>query len=138
LIGELDLKRIAIEHTQTGVARVDGDGRFASVNEAFARALQVPVNALCGQEWWKMFPAPEQDRVHEAYRQAMLTGTASFDCYGARPDGSTVWLNVRLVAVHDANMRFIGHHCLIEDRTRERELERELSIVREPALAGKL
>jgi hypothetical protein len=34
---------------------------------------------------------------------------------------------VRLVCVHDHNMRFVGHHCLIEDRTHEHDLERLLS-----------
>jgi hypothetical protein len=30
------------------------------------------------------------------------------------------------VAVHDHRMRFAGHHCLIEDRTRLHELERQV------------
>jgi len=28
-----------------------------------------------------------------------------------------------MVAIHDHKMRFVGHHCLVVDRTRERMLE---------------
>jgi hypothetical protein len=38
-----------------------------------------------------------------------------------------------LVAVHDHKMRFVGHHCLIADRTRERLLEEQLNgVVKKP------
>jgi hypothetical protein len=33
---------------------------------------------------------------------------------------------VLLVTVHDHKSRLIGHYCLVEDRTRELELEEQL------------
>jgi len=57
----------------------------------------------------------------------MLRGVVEFESAGVRSDGSEAWLNVRLVAVHDGHMRFVGHHCLIEDKTHEHELEQRVS-----------
>jgi hypothetical protein len=31
-----------------------------------------------------------------------------------------------MVAIHDYKMRFVGHHCLMVDRTREKMLEAQV------------
>ena len=67
--------------------------------------------------------------MRDAYSQTLLAGVHSFDARAVRLDGSEVWLNVKMVAAHDRKMRFVGHHCLIEDRTRERELEKRIKLL---------
>jgi|SRR5579883_1858690 len=137
---ELYSKNVAIEHVQSGVAWVRSDGTFGSANQSFAKTLGATVADLVGKEWYKMFPPREHTRMKEAFAQMLLMGVTTLDGVGSRPDGSNVWLNIRLVAVHDHNMRFVGHHCLIEDRTREHELEALLNEAtgeaREPAAPG--
>lgn len=123
---ELYSKKIAIEHVQSGVAWVRGDGTFGSVNQSFAQTLNSAPETMIGLEWYKMFPADEHDRVKESYSQMLLLGVYSWDCPGQRLDGSRAWLNVKLVAAHDHKMRLVGHYCLIWDRTRERELEEKV------------
>ncbi len=39
-------------------------------------------------------------------------------------------LDLLLVAVHDHKMRFVGHHCLVADRRKERALEAQLRELR--------
>jgi len=119
---ELYSKNIAIDHVHSGVAWVRGDGTFGSVNQSFARTFHFAPRELVGQEWYKMFPPELHDQIRAHYSE-MLMGTVTFDAPGAGADGSELWLNVRLVPVHDHNLRFVGHHCLIDDRTRLRELE---------------
>jgi len=126
---ELYSKKVAVEHVQSGVAWVRADGTFGSVNQSFARALNTSAPELIGKEWFTMFPSEEHHRMNEAYRQTLLAGVHSFDARAVRVDGSEVWLNVKLVAAHDRKMRFVGHHCLIEDRTRERELEKRIKLL---------
>jgi len=123
---ELYSKKVAIEHVQTGVAWVREDGTFGSVNQSFAQTLRSTAEDLAGKEWYKMFLPETYSLAREAYRQMLLIGVYSFDASGQRVDGSKVWLNVKLVAAHDHKMRLVGHHCLIEDRTRERELEERI------------
>lgn len=130
LAEQLSWKNIAIEHVQTGVAWVRENGKFGSTNQAFARTLNQAPRDLVGRDWHSIFPEDESDRVHEAYSQALLSGMSTFDISALRPDGSRAWVNVRLVAVHDRAMRFAGHHCLIEDHTREHELESQLNALK--------
>jgi|SRR5579862_268699 len=127
LSDELYAKTVAIENLQTGVAWVRDDGTFGFANQSFGRMLNIAPRDLTGQHWYTMFAPDEHNRVREAYAQTLLMGMTTFEVRGVRPDRSEVWLNVRMVAVHDRHMRFVGHHCLIEDRTRERDLELQLS-----------
>ncbi len=127
LSDELFLKQVAIEHVQTGVAWVRLDSTIGSINHSFAQTFHAAPSQLVGREWLKMFPAAEHYRIRDSFSQALLSGMASLDVAGTRLDGSDVWINVRLIAVHDHKMRFVGHHCLIEDHTRERALEEQLA-----------
>jgi PAS domain S-box-containing protein len=123
---QLYAKSVAVDHVQSGVAWVRADGTFGSVNPSFARTFNFAARDLLGKEWTKMFPPEHLDQVREHYRQTLLKGTVTFDAPGIRADGAPLWLNVRTVAIHDHHLRFVGHHCLVEDRTRLCELEQQI------------
>jgi PAS domain S-box-containing protein len=123
---ELYSKNVAIDHVQSGAAWVRADATFGSVNQSFAHTFKLEPSELAGRAWFNMFPPENHNAVKEQFSGMLLAGTATFDAPGIRPDGSLLWLNVRLVAVHDHHMRFVGHHCLVEDRTRLFELEEQV------------
>jgi hypothetical protein len=56
----------------------------------------------------------------------LLLGKTNVEAFGKRSDGTYVGLDVRLVAVHDHKMRFVGHHCMVADHTKERLLENQI------------
>jgi hypothetical protein len=56
----------------------------------------------------------------------LLGGKVWLQARGLRSDRTVACFDVLLVAIHDHRARFVGHHCLIEDRTRERLLEQQL------------
>jgi hypothetical protein len=56
----------------------------------------------------------------------LLLGRATLDAHGRRLDGSHSGLEVLMVAIHDHKMRFVGQHCLVVDRTREKALESQV------------
>lgn len=128
LSDELYAKNVAIEHVHSGVAWVRADNRIASANPALANFLHLSPQAAIDRDWRDLFAPAERTRVEEAYRQMLLMGKSTIEasmghCGEAR-------CTVLLVAVHDHRMRFVGHHCIVEDRTREHQLEariRELS-----------
>jgi PAS domain S-box-containing protein len=120
---ELYSKNVAIEHVNTGVAWISSDGKIGTVNPALARSLEATSTALVGNDWCNIFAPAERDKVREAFSQMLLIGKASFEAHGLRANGTLCWLEVLIVAVHDHKMRFVGHHCITEDRTRERELK---------------
>lgn len=136
LADELRSNKVAVEHAQSGVAWVRADGRIGSVNQSFAKTFHCTPEQLMDRAWLTLLAENDRKPAQAAYSQMLLGGIDSFDCLGPRLDGGAAWLNVRLVAGHDHHMRFAGHHCLIEDRTRTHELEQRLSVI-EKAIAEK-
>jgi PAS domain S-box-containing protein len=120
---ELYSKKVAIDHVHSGAAWVRTDGTIGSMNPALAASLGARQEEFTGQDWYLLFPQRERERVKEAYAQMLLIGIASLDADTERKDGSMAMQNVVLVAVHDHKTRFVGHHCLTVDRTREKTLE---------------
>jgi PAS domain S-box-containing protein len=123
---EIYSKRVAIEHVNTGVAWIGADGKLRTVNPALTRSLSEDQKDLIGREWSELFVPSDREMVRQAYSDMLLRGRASAKVRGMRHNGSFAWLDVTLIAVHDHKMRFVGLHCLAEDRTREHELEERI------------
>lgn len=123
---EVCRRTVAVEHVQSGVVWVSSDGKVSSVNASFANTLGGEPKNICGHDWYEIFAPRDRSKMAEAYSQMLLLGKAHVEVHGRRLDGSYSALDVLMVAIHDHKMRFIGHHCLILDRTRERVLEAQL------------
>jgi PAS domain S-box-containing protein len=122
---ELYSSKVAIEHVHSGVCWVRADGIVGFVNQSLADSFGDKAD-LVGHEWYLMFPRAERESVRQAYERMLLAGIATFDACIETATGAQHPVNVRLVAVHDHKMRFVGHHCMIDDKSRERDLERQL------------
>ena len=109
------------------------NGTIKTLNAAFAEILAGHVSDFIGRNWHSLFADQENKRLEEAYSQMLLLGKTDLEAYGKRIDGTYAGLDVRLVAVHDHKMRFVGHHCLVADRTRERILEEQIRTTTETA-----
>jgi PAS domain S-box-containing protein len=121
---EVYLNNVAVENLQSGVAWVGVDGNIGFVNQAFATALGVSPADIVGRNWYGVFTGHDRFRIEEVYRQMQAAGLASFEVTGSR--GSKAPLDLLLVAVYDEKKHFRGHHCILADRVRERELEERL------------
>jgi PAS domain S-box-containing protein len=121
---EVYLNNVAVENLQSGVAWVGTDGNIGFVNPAFAAALGVEPGDITGRNWYGVFTGQDRLRIEEVYRQMQAAGLASFEVTGSR--GSEAPLDLLLVAVYDDKRGFRGHHCILADRVRERELEERL------------
>lgn len=123
---EVYMKTVAVEHVQSGVAWVRGDGTIRSINACFAGMLGEEPDKLMGRDWYELFAQQDRTKIEEAFSQMLLLGKADLEVHGRRLDGSHSSLEVLMVAIHDHKMRFVGHHCLAVDRTREKVLETQL------------
>jgi len=123
LSDELYSKQVAIDHVHSGVAWVRADGTVGSINPALAKTVGYLPKEILGENWERLFPASERQRVQECYRQALLRGKNSLETKAERADRTAARVSVTLVTIHDSKTRLVGHYCLMEDRTRERELE---------------
>lgn len=123
---EIYTTTVAIEHIQSGVAWIRADGKIRSINASFATALGTEAKTLTGRDWYELFAARERSKIQEGYSQMLLLGRATLDAHGRRLDGGRSGLEVLMVAIHDRKMRFVGHHCLVLDRTQEKLLEAQV------------
>ena len=123
---EVYRRTVAVEHVQSGVIWVGSNGKIRSVNASFATTLGGEPKSILGRDWYEIFAPRDRSKMEEAYSQMLLLGKANVEVHGRRLDGSYSALEVLMVAIHDHKMRFIGHHCLILDRTREKVLEAQL------------
>ncbi|HML16010.1 MAG TPA: PAS domain-containing protein [Bryobacteraceae bacterium] len=122
---ELYAKNVAIEHVHSGVAWVRKDNRIGSANLALTTLLHLTAGEILERDWRSIFALGERERVDDAYSQMLLAGKATINEAALGRHGETR-CSVLMVAVHDHKMRFIGHHCIVEDRTRERRLEERI------------
>jgi PAS domain S-box-containing protein len=119
---EVYMKTVAIDYVQTGVAWIRADGKIRSANASLGSTLGGEARMLVGRDWYELFAPQDRSKIEEAYSQMLLLGKATLDVNGRRTDGSYSGLEVLMVAIHDHKMRFVGHHCLVVDRTREKAL----------------
>ena len=127
LSDELYSTRVAIKHVHSGVAWVPQAGLIGFANESLANLTNVPAEQLAGRDWYTLFTEAERERVREAHTQMLLSGIASMDTQIERAGGGpTEVVNLRLVAVHDHKARLVGHHVLVHDVSRVRDLESQL------------
>lgn len=124
---EVYMKNVAIEHVQSGVAWVRADGTVRSINQSLADTLGALPRELVSREWYDLFAVQDHLPLKEAFSKMLLLGRATLQVHGRRRDGTYAGLELLMVAIHDHKMRFVGHHCLVVDRTRERVLEAQLA-----------
>jgi PAS domain S-box-containing protein len=126
LSDEIYSKQVAIDHVHSCVAWVRSDGLIGTVNPALSKTLQMLPKELIGQHWETIFAPEERPKVQEAHRQALLMGKTSLDTQAQRPNGTLAKVSVLLVTIHDHQSRLVGHYCLMEDLTRQAELEQQI------------
>ena len=151
---EIFSRSVAFEHVQSGIAWVPKDGPVGSMNVSLASTLLLELRHATGMSWFDLFDVRDRSRLDAAYSQMLLAGKATVGVHGRnrlvprtgdleaanqepllmsediRASLEHPELELLLVGVHDSKMRFIGHYCLVEDRTRERLLEAHLREVR--------
>ena len=133
-------RAVAFEHVHSGIAWIQADGKVGSMNASMAGILVIEQKDLIGRDWYEMFASEDCAKLEGAYSTMLLAGKETIAINGRNafrpadlsprePD-----LDLLMVAVHDHKMRFIGHHCLVADRRRERALQAQLSDLRQRLL----
>jgi PAS domain S-box-containing protein len=96
------------------------------INPALAKTVGLLPREILNQPWLNLFPLGERKRVEDTYAQALLMGKTTLETHAQRSNGTLARVSVLLVTVHDHKSRLVGHYCMMEDRTREVELEQQI------------
>ena len=118
-------KARALEEAIEGIARVGADGRFETVNAAFASMHAATSETLTGtlaNQWVEPQDRPEIER---AVRSLARTGKEDLTLRGLRPNGVTFFETIVMVAIPNGKEQ--EHYRFARDVTRQKELTEQLN-----------
>jgi len=100
---ELFKASVALENAVEGIAHLSQDGKFISVNAAYANVAGFAVAEMIGQSW-RTTVHPEDVPLVEAMCQRMVdSGKGETEVRGVRRDGSVYYKSVVLVRAWEAD-----------------------------------
>ena len=112
---ELALSKEAISKAVEGISRVDTDGRYIELNNAYANNAGYVPDELVGKEWGLTVHPDDLDMLNAAYADMIETGSVTAEARGIKKDGSLFYKQVTMISQYDEKNNFIGHHCFMKD-----------------------
>lgn len=130
--GKLYEINAALENAVDGISFLDMQGRYLSVNRAYASIVGCSVNEMIGMEWQKTVHPIDLGREMNAHKEMLKSGKVKFESRGFRKDGSTFYQEVTIIKNIDKNGQLKGHYRFVRDVT-ERKMaeERQAQLLKE-------
>ena len=123
--------RATQDNAAVGIAEVDRDGRFVSVNEARCKLTGHTRDELIGQHFGHVTDPAVIDQDLDLFRRqvAGALDTYTTDSKFRRKDGSRGWVRVTSTAVRDAAGAFLYAVRVVEDITERRQADRRQKLL---------
>jgi PAS domain S-box-containing protein len=122
---------VALVHAMPGIARLDADGRYLGLNQAYAELCGWEPAELIGASWTRTVHPDDHPGAIAAYERMRQEGRVEHEARGVRKDGSVFHKSVLLVTRVDGDGHFIGHYCFMKDITPRKEAEEALRRARD-------
>ena len=116
---------LALVNAMPGISFLNPEGRYESVNDAYARMLGYESRDLIGADWAPTVAPDDRKTAVEAYRQMLSEGKGEYEAQAVRKDGSSFFKRVLLVKRTGQDGTLLGHHCFMRDITERKQLERQ-------------
>ncbi len=117
---------MALENAVEGIAQLDTQGRYTSVNKAYASMVGYKPEEMIGMEWHPTVHPEDLENMMTAYQDMLTNGKVQATARGVRKDGSVFFKEVMMVSAYDKQQKFIGHYCFMKDITERKESEAAL------------
>ncbi|WP_404788681.1 response regulator [Altericista sp. CCNU0014] len=123
--GEIQLREIsdALSNAVEGISRLDPQGRYLFVNEAYAKAVGYTPAEMIGMDWQRTIHPDDLEAVIAEYQHMLNAGKVELEARGIRKDGSIFDKQLVMIGAYDDQHQFIGHHCFMKDITEKKQLE---------------
>ena len=115
--GTIRALNTAMERATEGIARVDADGCYKVVNDAFALMLGCFTEELSCRHWLTAFAPEDYAMMCAEYDRMKTEGKVSFEVQGIRGEGLRSCYEVTAVSDLDTDGRFLGHYAFTRDIT---------------------
>jgi PAS domain S-box-containing protein len=123
--------RATHENAAVGIAEVDREGRFISVNEARCKLTGHTREELIGQHFAHVTQAASLHDDLELFARQVAgeLDTYTTESHFTRKDGSGGWSRVTSTALRDASGRFVYAVRVVEDITERRDADRRQKLL---------
>ncbi|MBW4647205.1 MAG: PAS domain S-box protein [Kastovskya adunca ATA6-11-RM4] len=123
---ELRQLTAAMENAVDGISRLDTQGRYLTVNRAYASPAGYEPEEMIGMEWPLTVHPDDQEKLSIAYQQMLRDGKVEAEAKGIRKDGSIFYKQLVMISAYDEQGQFIGHHCFMKDISDRKQAEAQL------------
>ena len=117
---------VALAKAMPGISRLDPEGRYEYVNEAYARMIGYTMGEMIGMDWSPTLHPDDRKNATTAYQRMLSEGQGEFEARAVRKDGSMFHKQVLMVKRVDSDGNFIGHHCFMRNITERKQVEEAL------------
>ncbi len=121
----------ALSLAAEGISRLDQQGRYVFVNEAYAQMVGYRAAEMIGMDWSATVHPSDLDRAMTAYQQMLSQGQVELELTGLRKDGSLFDKQLFMATAYDDQQQFSGHYCFMKDITQRKlaaaALQRQLN-----------
>ena len=127
----------ALSNAVEGISRLDAQGRYVFVNEAYAQMVGYTPAEMVGIRWQGTVHADDHERAIAAYQKMLHQGKVELEVRGLRKDGSVFDKSLVMISAYDEQRQFTGHYCFMKDVSdrKQRELQLQRQLERERLLA---
>lgn len=123
---ELREMSAALENAVEGISRVDTQGRYISVNRAYASMVGYQPEEMLGMEWQATVHPEDRENMMAAYQSMLTNGKLEAEARAVHKDGSVFYQQMMMVRAYDKQQQFIGHYCFIKDITERKRTDAAL------------
>ncbi len=125
---------LALENTLDGIARLDLQGRYLSVNQAYADMFGYQPSEMIGMQWQTTIHVDDLAKVLTAYQQMLVKGKAEVEVKGVHKKGAVVYQQLVMTGVQGKQQREIGYYFFLKNITERKWLE-QISQAKEQQLS---
>jgi PAS domain S-box-containing protein len=116
----------ALSNAVEGISRLDAQGRYRSVNDAYAQMVGYQPQELLGMDWRITVYPDDLPKLTAAYRIMLSSGKVEVEARGVRKDGSIFYKQLFMVSAYNDQRQLTGHHCFMKDISDRKQAEAAL------------
>jgi len=122
---EIQLRKMstALSHSVEGISQLDEQGRYLSVNEAYAYMTGYTPDEMIRMDWQQTVHPHDLEKVIAAYQHMLKHGKVEVEARGIRKDGSVFYKEVSMIAAYNDQHELAGHYCFTKDISEKKRLE---------------
>jgi PAS domain S-box-containing protein len=116
----------AMQNAVEGISRLDINGYYVSMNQAYANLCGYEPEELIGQLWQQTVYSDDLPDMIAVYQQMLETGKVEAETRGVRKDGSIFYKQVTMITAYDQQGNVTGNHCFMKDISDRKYAEAQL------------